>query len=223
VPRRKIEQLWRDRVRELTEQNPRWSSRRIAAQLEAEGKELGRDDWPSEKTVRNIMKEHRDAPESERQLYRQVYWPESFGTPELPWEAAPIVLEAIRVHRLDTAPWDRWPIGTDGRPTVRTATWFWRFTLAAPPEMPGLERLKWARLLAACDSSGLPGVEATYRAIEKRLIDPESPPGPLTIYATEEALIEEGYALRQPKRPPWQKDWPTKRSLEADEEGGTES
>ena len=136
MPRPRIDRYWQERIRELTEQNPEWSSAKIAQRLEEEANQLGRNDWPSEKACRNYMAIHRQAGEHERRQYRLTYWPVSFGTPELPWEAAPAVLEAVRMTC------------EDGRPTVRTAKWYWRLSLAAP-DMEPKDRLNMARQMAA--------------------------------------------------------------------------
>lgn len=171
MPRPRIDIFWRDRVKELVEQNPRLGSRKINEQLEAEATVLKRVDWPSEKTVRNIMKEHRAAPEQERRLYGQVFWPESFGTPELPWESAPAVLEAIRLSeegRFSSATWTA-SVTEPYRPTVRTAKWLWRLALAEP-DMRARDRLGWARCLADIDASGSPYADRAYREMEGELL-----------------------------------------------------
>src|SRR5581483_1271888 len=90
VARRKIDDYWRDRVRQLTEAEPRLSSIKICDRLKTEAAESDppRNDWPSEKTIRNIMAEHRAAPPEVRREYSLVKWPESFGTRDLPWASA---------------------------------------------------------------------------------------------------------------------------------------
>lgn len=181
MPRPRIDAIWRARVKELTEQGPQRSGRQIAEMLKAEAAVAERDDWPSEKTVRNIMAEHRATPIEERRLYNQVFWPESFGTPELPWEAASVVLEAIR------------DVGGDkvNRPTVRTAKWVWRLSLAGS-DMSLWERLLLARNLAACEASALPNAEETWRSIEIQLIHPErTQKGFVTMTTAEAAEAED--------------------------------
>ncbi len=159
MPMPRIDIYWRNRVRELAEQNPRLSSRRIAARLEEEAAALERTDSPSEKSVRTIMAEHRKASPEERRSFSGVHWPESFGTPELPWEAAPAVLDLVRL--------------TEGtRPTVRVARWFWRLTLAGLADNSPEERAMWALLAAECEFSD--GTDGVWRSIEQRLLQPES-------------------------------------------------
>lgn len=180
MPRQKIDHHWQERIRELTEQNPGWSSSRVAQRLKEEAHRLGRNDWPSEKTVRNYMALHREASEHERRQYRLTYWPESFGTPELPWEAAPAVLEAIRIA------------GEDNRPTVRTAKWYWRLALAASALHPR-ERLDMARKMAAAEASGLARAAESWRGFEWKLIHPGVPmPEPHRIWTTIDAAVAEG-------------------------------
>lgn len=180
MPRPRIDRHWQERIRELTEQNPKWGSLKIARQLEKEAKELRRNDWPSEKACRNYMARHREVPEHERRQYRLVYWPESFGTPELPWEAAPAVLEAIRIA------------GEDKRPTVRTAKWYWRLTVAAPDMRPE-DRLEMARHLAAVEASDLPSAAESWRGFEWKLLHPGIPmPEPHRIWTSIDKAVAEG-------------------------------
>ena len=188
MARSRIDPYWIERIRQLTER--RGGSTTITAQLKAEAKREGREKPPSEKTVRTYIKEHHAAPEHERRLYRQVYWPESFiNNPDLPWEAAPVVLEAMRACE------DK----KEDRPTVRTAKWLWRLALATPymaaSDQPGWarDRLDWARILAACEASGLPKAEETWRWMEWRLLHPEvEPPKPFPIWTTIDAAEAEG-------------------------------
>ncbi|MGE5618089.1 MAG: hypothetical protein ACM3US_02395 [Sphingomonadaceae bacterium] len=148
--------------------------------LKAEAKRLGRNDPPSEKTVRTYAKIQREAPEHERRQYRLVYWPESFGTPELPWEAAPAVFEAIRMT------------GEESRPTVRTAKWYWRLFLAAP-DMAPKDRLRTARQMAAVEVSDLPRAAQSWRLFEWKMLHPGVvPPEPLPIWTSIDVAEEEG-------------------------------
>lgn len=118
-----------------------------------------------EKTTRTYMKLHREAPEHERRQYSLVHWPESFGTPELPWESAPAILAAIRTF----------PEGS--RPTVRAAKWFWRLTLAGlAPASPG-ERLLWALLAVEYERSDAP--PEAWRGLEQHLLQPEMEEPPI--------------------------------------------
>lgn len=195
MPNRRIDGHWRERIRELTEQNPRLSSRKIAERLEAEAREADRIDWPSEKTVRNIMAEHRGASERERRQYALAHWPESFeNNPDLPWEAARLILEGMRIHG-------------GKRPTVRAAKWLWRLSLAnqASPDVDSRYAL-WdlAKIMAAVEASGLPGKEETWRGIERTLLNPgragETSVGPAFMaHATEEAMYAEGLREKIPE------------------------
>lgn len=64
-----IDAHWRDRVRTLAQNEPRLRSVKIARLLEQEAADLGRDDYPSEKSVRNIIKDHHQQPEEEQRTY----------------------------------------------------------------------------------------------------------------------------------------------------------
>lgn len=180
MPRPPIDSYWVERIHELTENNPQLGSSKMSVRLQEEAKRLGRDDWPSEKACRNYKAKHKDLPEHERRQYRFVYWPESFGTPELPWEASPAVLEVLRF------------CGGDDRPTVRVAKWYWRVSLVTP-QMPPKDRLNWARTIAAVEVSGLPLSGETMRGFEWKLIHPGEPmPDVHHIYTTIDAAEREG-------------------------------
>lgn len=150
MPRPPIDEHWQRRVREIHEAYPKLSSRRIYTRLEEEGQQLQRDDWPSEKSIRNILAAHRNASEQERRQYRQAWWPESFGTPELPWESSRAVLGFVRFCDERQIP----------HPTVRQAKWYWRLHLAAPG-MPMLEAAELAGALSGVESARNLGSEAT--------------------------------------------------------------
>jgi hypothetical protein len=171
MPRPKIDVYWRDRVKELTEQNPRMSSRKITERLEQTAAKLERTGCPSEKSVRNIMKEHRATGPEVRRLYDQVLWPESFGTPELPWESASVVLEAIRVAEAGrySSGAEEPPRGEPYRPTVRMAQWIWRLALAEPGMHP-LTQLGFSASLAAADSDTPEEAGKMHRDIEGCLL-----------------------------------------------------
>lgn len=165
MPRRPIDACWVDLVKTLTVNNPRWSATRIEQELRERAKEVGRTDYPAERKIRLIKAE---ITPKEQLEYRYVYWPESFGQPELPWEAASCVLELLNSY----------PNEQD-RPTVRFACWVWRLTLAAPDlALEHRKRLAAGLTTAVTGVNGLwaaGGPEATelLRNMERTLLRPE--------------------------------------------------
>jgi hypothetical protein len=66
---------------------------------------------------------------------KRVNYPQSFGTPDLPWESASAVLGYIEIHpHLQLQLGVKFGLLMDGkpRPTTRAAKWYWRLFLAAP-------------------------------------------------------------------------------------------
>lgn len=184
MPNRPIDEYWKTRalILLLNSKGPRLSGRKIARILEDEATKEGRNDWPSERTVLNWMKEEREKMSSEeRRQYQFVYWPESFlGNPDLPWEAAPVVLEAIRQLEREGG----------GRPTVRTAEWLWRLRLAAPNESVDF-LLSLAQILSVKSTSSAK-LGDIGRWVEKLLLHPDSNGEQITLQAPIEVLETEG-------------------------------
>ena len=124
--RPKTDQYWRERVEFLVE-NEGLGPRPLTRRLEQEAAQLGRDDAPAERTVARLRNEFIKSDEPTKRASRAFLWPESMGTPELPWEAGATALEILgylRQHPSPGLPWER--------PTIGFVTWFWRVTLAAP-------------------------------------------------------------------------------------------
>ncbi|MCX6020330.1 MAG: hypothetical protein NTZ05_01105 [Chloroflexi bacterium] len=123
--RPKTAEFWLDRIAVILENaaDPRQlTAAAITQRLEQEAAVLGRTDVPSPSVVTRTIRTHREKSEEERRQYRYLTWPDSFGMPDLPWEAAGPLLEWMAVTH--------W--GGEGRPTVARARWYWRLTLAAP-------------------------------------------------------------------------------------------
>lgn len=174
MPRQRIDSFWVDWIRRKAINEPQLTLNKLAKLAREEGEKLGRDDYPSERTIRRYREEIQNAPEEQQQKYRNVYWPETFLSGAIPWEAAPVVLELIQS-------WRDWR--GDGRPTIRCALWFWRITLAAPG-VDVLIRRKiaidlWIRELFPEDDPVIkddPFTKKnvmTYRSIEEFLMNPE--------------------------------------------------
>ena len=124
MSRRKIGQLWQNRIAELAE-NENLSAEGIARKLENEwgqGKAKLEDRPPVGRTIQRYVREHKAKTKEHRDQYRYASWPESFLCNALPWEATRTFLDLLQHHHV-----------TGGvRPPVRLAKWFWRVTLAMP-------------------------------------------------------------------------------------------
>jgi hypothetical protein len=136
MPMHPIDEHWRRRIFEDHARNPAESAEAMARgfQMETEGY------VPSARTIRRYFKEFDDLPEGVQRDYLDAHWPESFGTPELPWTAAPSLFELVRYH------------GNSNMP-ARLVKWFHRVT-AAIPNVDIYVRDRVARQLALWDSAG---------------------------------------------------------------------
>ena len=123
MPRPKTDQKWIEAIRNLAANEPALSSRAILTRLEGMAAQLGRNDWPSERTIRRILKEFQGLPEEQRTEYRHLAWPRFAEQGAMPWEAGRAVLELLGYCRV------QFP---DYKPTVHLGKWYWRTTLAAP-------------------------------------------------------------------------------------------
>ena len=142
MPRPKTDQKWRDAIRVLTANEPALSSMAIKKQLEGMAAKQGRDDWPSERTIRRILKDFQGLPQEQRTEYRHLAWPRVAEQGAVPWEASRAVLELLGFCRVQFA---------DYKPTVHLGKWFWRTTLAAP-DLDTAERFGIALDLATLDA-----------------------------------------------------------------------
>jgi len=118
---RKVSSFWRERIREITENEPRLGPARIARRLEEEASNLKRNDYPSERTIGRMQREFRRQPEEERHGYREFRWPETLELGVLPWGAARAGLELLGYFQQE---WGR-------RPLVGLVAVFWRVSQAA--------------------------------------------------------------------------------------------
>lgn len=152
--RRPIDRYWIERMKALCAQEPRPTIHAIAEALGAEGSQLGRNDYPSERTIPALKKMHYDPlSDHERRQYTLARWPESFITGALPWEASATTLGLLRLYL---------PMGEDYRPTVRAARWFWQVTQAMP-RAPSKDRTTLTWVLTAHELFGEWTIEATRR------------------------------------------------------------
>ena len=146
MPRKPIDQFWRERVKALVAIPPegrRLTDKRIADILEEEAGSFDlrnprRYDFPSERSVQRIRILFVGVSEAVRD-YQRFRYPDSCTSGALPWESAAVAFELIREHRLDEAP------------PVRLVRWLWRVTLAIP-DAPLHDRVRYAFELAARDA-----------------------------------------------------------------------
>ncbi|HWO93419.1 MAG TPA: hypothetical protein VNL92_01510 [Dehalococcoidia bacterium] len=184
----KTSSWWRNQTfnlfRDFEAQGKRLVATDIARQLEG----IARRDstppeervrYPAERTVRTLRQEYEKLPREDQTQFGWVRWPDSFEDGSLPWEAAPAVLELLRLKAGQLAELRyEWPFAgagghwEAGRPDVRLAAAFWRVTQAAPRHCVEC-RLSVAELLE--QDSWL-----ARRIAEERLLDkPECPLGDL--------------------------------------------
>ena len=119
--RRPTEPYWTDRIRQLLAENPRMSSRAIHEELLKVGYSPGGTYPPAARTIDDIKKAFIALTDEERVPYQKVYWPESFESGALPWDASADTLEMLHayLHHRD-------------RPSVRLARWFHHVSRAMP-------------------------------------------------------------------------------------------
>lgn len=158
-----LQKYWEPSVKELFANEPRLKNSEVLDKL---GKDLAaRPDsypdappLPSERTIARIRKSLQDDPPEVRQAYRYVSWPESFGTPDLPWSASASLLELMSVY----------PAGE--RLTVRVAKWYWRVTQAVPEASAGW-RLEKAVFLVHGELGRIPDIGREIRRVERELLN----------------------------------------------------
>lgn len=146
MPRRPIDDFWRERIRSITANNPKLGPGPVLQELRTIGKELVRSDWPSLRTVGRYQREVRAEPAAVQREYLEFRWPEAMERGDLPWEAAPVALEALRAFHgggLGAG----LLLGPSHRPSVAFVRWLWRVTIAAPDKPLGL-RAAWALFLS---------------------------------------------------------------------------
>jgi hypothetical protein len=119
LPRPPTPDFWITRLWEEQANRPHQSAAALATLFEKEGARIGRDDYPAARTITRLKARFNALDESEKERYREVYWPEVCESGLFPWEAGRAVLELLGYL---------WP----RRPTVLAARAFWRVTLARP-------------------------------------------------------------------------------------------
>jgi hypothetical protein len=119
MARPKTDQFWVQRIYEARANGPQITSKQIEAALQAEGERVGKRGWPTERTIRNLVKGFEQLSESEQVAYRYFSWPASMGTADLPWEASETCLELLRSY-------------PTARPRVGLVKWYWRLSQALP-------------------------------------------------------------------------------------------
>ena len=152
MPRPKIDAYYESKIRHYVEQGKR--SPEITQLIKEEGKE----DSPSESTVRRIYQAHISEPASERIDYRIFQWPDSMQEAGLPWEASRVVLDFIQFLDHNLA----------DQPTIGLVKWYWRVYQGAP-DMHNKRRIELAlaaKILAERELHGSPVNEVLARAVE---------------------------------------------------------
>jgi hypothetical protein len=165
LPRRALDPFWIERIRFIAVNDPDRTLKSITDQLEVEGKEMGRDDYPSDRTIRRYREEIRAASIEEQSAYLRVRWPETFETGLLPWEAARTILGIMRYREFPPTP-----------PPLGFARWCWRIYLA-DPGLEAVEILALSRLLTFADGQMVrdpKAAEEVRRQVENYLFAPAS-------------------------------------------------
>lgn len=159
--RPRVAQHWRLALRRLDANEPDLTAQEIAARLSAEAEAMDRSDAPSESWIRKERRAFGGLDPDDREQYRYVHWPESFGTDELPWASAAALLPELR-----------WLRALHARPSVRWASWFWRISLSAPAAVDLAQTRYLTGVMAALEVLELLGGDsaATWRKVEDRLV-----------------------------------------------------
>jgi hypothetical protein len=118
-------------------------------------KAIAENALPDAPSLSSVKRWKKAMPPAQKAAYAQVKWPESFGPNEddlpLPWEAAAVVLELLKLAQL--------------KPTARLARFYWYATLA----MPGADSRHRAWVAAMLDAyaalGGMP--ESIARDLER--------------------------------------------------------
>jgi hypothetical protein len=77
MPRQSIDSFWREHVRAITANNPKWGPNRVERELQAIGAAAERRDWPSARTIGRMQAEFRQMPKPEQAAYFAFRWPEA--------------------------------------------------------------------------------------------------------------------------------------------------
>src|SRR5262245_40929157 len=121
MPRESVDEYWKQQIRSISANNPRFGPGRIQQALMRIGEENGRTDWPSLRTIGRVLSAFRTMADPDRHGYLDFYWPEAMERGDLPWEASGRALELLGlVHRLEIS----W-IGIEReRPSIDLVRWF---------------------------------------------------------------------------------------------------
>lgn len=166
MPRPSIDTFWREQVRSITANNPKLGTAPVLAKLQAIGRETGRSDWPSERTVGRIQREFRLLGDQDQREYLDFYWPEAMERGDLPWEASNVALKAL--DHLDAGGLPIGPWKGAKRPSVAAVRWMWRLTLARP-DLPLPSLVLFGLVIAHSERTGLPrrDVEAWLARVDR--------------------------------------------------------
>lgn len=156
--------------------------RPTSTQVIAELDKLGIDVGVTDRQVRRYLDDWWELSEGERNEYRAVRWPDTFGA-ILPWESAPVVLPFLARF-----------LARGRRPTVRVARWYYQVTVSSP-STPDEDRERWARGLALADHAP-PKARDAMRARAERLVlggSPDDENGPIAMGPLDHKLVETEY------------------------------
>jgi len=144
--------MWIARIKEARANDPRRSAAAIARDLGQYAARVGRDDAPSERTVRRIIE---DLGDEDLSGYVYFSWPDSMQATGLGWDASAAFLELVGHYQLNEH---------GERPTSRLARWFAIVTLAAPGA-PFEWRRPIAGVLAAGEIASIPEAKPWAEAV----------------------------------------------------------
>ena len=117
------------------------------------------EDLPKPRTIDKMKAEYRSLGQQAQAQYRRIQWPDSFGTSDLPWEAAgPLYRAMDESQDALGGPWE---------PTTSEAVWFWRIYQARPDASS--EHLRTAAFLMTWERFTL-GLRMPARAAVEHLI-----------------------------------------------------
>lgn len=136
MPQPKTDVYWIARISALAEDG--WKPPKIAQILEAEAKELGKDDPPAPRTVQRYYEDHKKLSLDERRQRGLFHWPDSMVKGALGWTASRSALDLLRIRGSSGGP----------RPTNREARWF-AYLRDASSTLPDEDANRWATALAA--------------------------------------------------------------------------
>ncbi|MDP2857254.1 MAG: hypothetical protein Q8P50_04665 [Bacillota bacterium] len=165
--RKPISPDWVEWIRSVAVTQPQLGSKALATAAVGRAEKEGRNDPPSERTIRKYMREIREASDDVQREYRFIYWPETFERGDLPWEAAEHVFELLRSAILPVM--DQPVLVEAFRPELREARWFWRVTQTAPA-MSFEDRRSVALFLLQDEVFGSHKNHETKRTMERHVL-----------------------------------------------------